>query len=255
MAVVDGQGAVDAAGFTVPPLVRFSALALEALREAREEIDALNVYPVPDGDTGTNLFLTFEAAADALTTSLREQGGEDTADLATTVAAYARGLLLGARGNSGVIMSQLLGALLRRIAHAGPADRSAAVLARAMQAATKAGYAAVGDPVEGTILTVARAASEAALDASARETARTGDVLEAASLAAREALELTPQQLEVLRRAGVVDAGGRGLCLVLDAAAAAFTGRHELREDVRRPHRPIPQPLTPVPSVITVEPR
>jgi uncharacterized protein len=248
VAVEHGQRADDAAGFTVPPLVRFSALALEALREAREEIDALNVYPVPDGDTGTNLFLTFGAAADALATSLRDQGGEDAADLATTVAAYARGLLLGARGNSGVIMSQLLGALLRRIAHAGPADRSAAVVAHGMQAATEAGYAAVGDPVEGTILTVARAASEAALTAATQDSARTGDVLEAASLAAREALERTPEQLEVLRRAGVVDAGGRGLCLVLDSAAAAFTGRHELREDVRRPHRPIPQPVAPVPS-------
>ncbi|QIK68580.1 DAK2 domain-containing protein [Nocardioides sp. HDW12B] len=217
---------------------RFSALATEALRTAREEIDALNVYPVPDGDTGTNLFLTFEAADDALREAL-EQGGPE---VARVVAAYTRGLLLGARGNSGVIMSQLVGALFRRIAAAGPDDRAATVVAEGMRAATAAGYAAVGDPVEGTMLTVARAASEAALAAAADPTHRTAQVFEAASRAAGEALDRTPEQLEVLRRSGVVDAGGRGLCLVLDAAAAAFTGRRELTADVRRPRRPLPAP-------------
>ncbi len=257
MGVVEDRAAERTVGFAVvEPLRRFSALATEALRSAREEIDALNVYPVPDGDTGTNLFLTFEAADDALREALETSATtgttSDAPDVARVVAAYTRGLLLGARGNSGVIMSQLVGALFRRIAAAGPDDRAAAVVAGGMEAATAAGYAAVGDPVEGTMLTVARAASEAALATAADPTSRTAQVFEAASRAAGEALERTPEQLEVLRRCGVVDAGGRGLCLVLDAAAAAFTGRRELTADVRRPRRPVPAPVDtsahPVPS-------
>ncbi len=238
---MEDRSAEQTVGFAVvEPLQRFSALATEALRTAREEIDALNVYPVPDGDTGTNLFLTFEAADDALQEALDPSAGSP--DVARVVAAYTRGLLLGARGNSGVIMSQLVGALFRRIAAAGPDERAAAVVAQGMQAATAAGYAAVGDPVEGTMLTVARAASEAALGSAADPAQRTAQVFEAASRAAGEALDRTPEQLEVLRRSGVVDAGGRGLCLVLDAAAAAFTGRRELTADVRRPRRPVPAP-------------
>ncbi len=216
------------AGFVVPPLVRFSRLVRDALREAREEIDALNVYPVPDGDTGTNLFLTFQAAHQALKASLEEQGGEESATLAPSVTAYARGLLLGARGNSGVIMSQLVGALFRRIAASGPGERAAAIFAGGMQEAVEAAYAAVGRPVEGTILSVARAAAEAAEVAVQDPTLRTAGVIEAAVAAAYDALARTPEQLEVLRRAGVVDAGGRGLCLVLEAALAAYTGRKEL---------------------------
>ena len=215
-------------GFVVPPLVRFSRLVRDALRDAREEIDALNVYPVPDGDTGTNLFLTFQAAHQALKASLEEQGGEDAATLAPSVAAYARGLLLGARGNSGVIMSQLVGALFRRIAASGPDERAAAIFAAGMGEAVEAAYSAVGRPVEGTILSVARAAAEAAAEAVVDPDRRTADVIEVAVAAAYDALERTPDQLEVLRRAGVVDAGGRGLCLVLEAALAAYTGRKEL---------------------------
>ena len=133
-----------------------------ALAAAREEIDALNVYPVPDGDTGTNMFLTVESARDAMVDALR-RSTRTTSGLA--MRAYSRGALLGARGNSGVILSQLVGALLRRIGQAGPDDRSAAVFAEGMALATEAAYAAVGKPVEGTILSVARAASEAAAEA------------------------------------------------------------------------------------------
>ena len=230
-------------GFALPPLVRFSALVLQALGDAREEIDALNVYPVPDGDTGTNLFLTFEAADRALRESLVEQGGEDAADLRPAVVAFARGLLLGARGNSGVIMSALVGGLFRRIGRADPDERAAGAFAEGLAAATEAAYAAVGTPVEGTILTVARAASEAAAEVVLDPAVRTADVLKAASRAAREALQRTPEQLEVLRNAGVVDAGGRGLCLVLDAAEAAFTGKRLLRRQEDRGRRSIPMPL------------
>jgi DAK2 domain fusion protein YloV len=236
-------------GFVVPPLVRFSRLVRDALREAREEIDALNVYPVPDGDTGTNLFLTFEAAHEALKTSLVEQGGEDAAALAPSVAAYARGLLLGARGNSGVIMSQLVGALFRRIATAGHDERAAAIFAAGMREATDAAYSAVGRPVEGTILSVARAASDAAAEAVQDPELRTAGVIEVAVGAAYDALARTPDQLEVLRRAGVVDAGGRGLCLVLEAALAAYTGRKELvSAGERRSHRSIALPVPNLPE-------
>jgi DAK2 domain fusion protein YloV len=225
-------------------LVRFAGLALDGLGRAREEIDALNVYPVPDGDTGTNLFLTFESAHEALHRSMDDQGGERAADLATALAAYSRGLLLGARGNSGVIMSQLVGALLRRIATAGPEERTAEVFAAGLAEATEASYAAVGQPVEGTILSVARAASEEALRLAADSSLRTGEVIAGACRAAREALARTPQQLAVLRDAGVVDAGGRGLCLVLDAAESAFTGRRELpdRDRTRRVIPVLPPP-------------
>ena len=233
-------------GLVLSTLVRFARLAVDALGRAREEIDALNVYPIPDGDTGTNLFLTFESAHEALHRSLEEQGGERAADPATALAAYSRGLLLGARGNSGVIMSQLVGALLRRIAAAAPDERTSEVFAEGLAEATEASYAAVGQPVEGTILSVARAASDEALRLAADPSRRTETVIEGACRAAREALARTPQQLEVLRQAGVVDAGGRGLCLVLDATESAFTGRRELPGERSRRVIPVlpPPPAT-----------
>ncbi len=238
---VTHSSSAEEEGLALPPLLRFSTLVVEALRAAREEIDALNVYPVPDGDTGTNLFLTFEAAEEALHTSLAEQGGEEAAELAPSIAAYARGLLLGARGNSGVIMSQLVGALFRRIAGASPEERAAEVFAAGMQEATVASYEAVAEPVEGTILTVARAATEAAVAAVQDPSVRSADVMAASRKAAEEALARTPEQLEVLRRAGVVDAGGRGLCVVLDCAEAAYTGRHELvQRDQTRSRKTLP---------------
>ncbi len=228
------------ATFDLPTVVRFADVALEALGAAREEIDALNVYPVPDGDTGTNLFLTLESARDAMFDRLE---AEPDADLRKALAAYSRGALLGARGNSGVIMSQLIGALLKRIGEAGPGDRSAVVFAEGMDRATEASYAAVGDPVEGTILTVARAASEAALDAAKVPGHRLGHVIRAAAAAAREALAHTPEQLKTLRDAGVVDAGGRGLCVVLDAAETAVTGRWSVQRPASLGVHAIPVPL------------
>src|SRR6201999_4465110 len=101
---------------TLAVVLRFVDVAVDALAEAREEIDALNVYPVPDGDTGTNMYLTMSAARDAL-----GEAADRDADLVSALAAFARGALLGARGNSGVILSQLLGALVARIGQAGPA--------------------------------------------------------------------------------------------------------------------------------------
>lgn len=215
-------------------LARFVDLATDALGAAREEIDALNVYPVPDGDTGTNLHLTVSAARDALTAA-REAG----ADRETALEALARGALVGARGNSGVVLSEMLGEVVRRIARTRPDERGAVVMADALTRAADAAWAAVGTPIEGTMLSVARAAADAAVERVADTEARTGDVLTAAAVAARAALARTPEQLDVLARAGVVDAGGRGLCVLLDAAETASTGR--------RPPRPPRGPQIPVP--------
>jgi fatty acid kinase len=229
------------ATFDLPTVLRFAETALEALGDAREEIDALNVYPVPDGDTGTNLFLTFESAHNAMLDALGSEAG--AGDLRAAFGAFARGAFLGARGSSGVIFSQLVGALCKRLSAAGPRDRSAVVLAEGMALATEASYAAVGDPVEGTILTVARAASDAAGRAAADPRNRVGHVVRAAARAAQEALAGTPGQLRALRDAGVVDAGGRGLCVVLDAADTALTGRRPVSRRVRLGAHAIPVPL------------
>ncbi|MGH3308891.1 MAG: DAK2 domain-containing protein, partial [Nocardioides sp.] len=142
----------------LPVVLRFVDLAADALAEAREEIDALNVYPVPDGDTGTNMYLTVSAARDALRDVVL---ADPSADLAAGLQAFRRGALLGARGNSGVILSEMLGAFAQRVGARGPGERNATVMAEAMTRASDASYAAVGEPVEGTILTVARAAAEA----------------------------------------------------------------------------------------------
>jgi DAK2 domain fusion protein YloV len=234
---VSGDGV---ATFDLPTVVRFAELALAALGEAREEIDALNVYPVPDGDTGTNLYLTFESARDAMLDALAD--GPEGGDLRLAMAAFARGALLGARGNSGVIFSQLVGAFCKRLAEAGPDDRSAVVFAEGLADATWASYAAVGKPVEGTILTVARAASDAAGRAARNERHRLAHIVRAAAASAREALERTPDQLQVLKDAGVVDAGGRGLCVVLDAAETAVTGKRGVSEPPSLGVRAIPRP-------------
>jgi DAK2 domain fusion protein YloV len=226
-------------GIELGVVQRFVDVAVDALAEAREEIDALNVYPVPDGDTGTNMYLTMSAARDAIQAAVAQQ-----ADLATALVALRRGALLGARGNSGVILSQMLGALAARISRATGAERNAVVMAEAMVEATDASYAAVGRPVEGTILTVARAAADAAVRRAAEPRARARDVFAAAAAAAREALEHTPEQLEQLRAAGVVDAGGRGLCVVLDAAESVLTGRRRIgrRPGIGTPTIPVPSP-------------
>jgi DAK2 domain fusion protein YloV len=233
------------ATFDLPTVLRFADLALVALGDAREEIDALNVYPVPDGDTGTNLFLTFEAARTALLDAVGGAAVESPApaDLRTALTAFARGALLGARGNSGVILSSLVGALSKRLAEAGADDRSALVFADGLALATQAAYSAVGRPVEGTILSVAQAASDAAVLSAQVPDHRLGHVVRAAAGAAREALARTPEQLQVLADAGVVDAGGRGLCVILDAAETAVTGRRPVGGHAPLGTHAIPVPL------------
>jgi DAK2 domain fusion protein YloV len=217
-------------------VLRFVDIAVDALSEAREEIDALNVFPVPDGDTGTNMYLTVSAARDAVR---QATGGDAEADRGQALVAFARGALLGARGNSGVILSEMLGAIARRVGRSTPAERNADVMAEALHEATEASYRAVGVPVEGTMLTVARAASEAARARAGQPDARARDVFTSAARAAREALAHTPEQLEVLRDAGVVDAGGRGVSVILDAAETVLTGRRPVavtRGTIHVPH-------------------
>src|SRR6187431_3177740 len=158
------------ASITLGAVLRFVDIAVDALAEAREEIDALNVYPVPDGDTGTNMYLTVSAARDAVREAT---GGDAEAELVPALEAFSRGALLGARGNSGVVLSAMLGAVARRIAQAGP------------------------------------------------------------------------EQLQVLRDAGVVDAGGRGVSVILDAAETVLTGRRPVPVTSPLGSRNIPIPTTP----------
>ncbi|RYB96242.1 DAK2 domain-containing protein [Nocardioides glacieisoli] len=212
-------------GITLDAVARFVDIATDALSEAREEIDALNVYPVPDGDTGTNMFLTVSAARDELRAA---RAADPDLGLEEGMALLARAALMGARGNSGVILSQMLRAYVTHLAGADGEQPRARTIAAAMSSATDASYAAVGTPVEGTILTVARAASDAALASAEGGHARARDVFTAAAAAARAALSKTPEQLDVLAQAGVVDAGGRGLTVVLDAVETTATGRRPM---------------------------
>ena len=222
--------------FDLTAFVHFVELATDALAEAREEIDALNVYPVPDGDTGTNMFLTLQAGRDALHESVAAG-----ADISTALKALSRGSLLGARGNSGVILSQLLGALAERIRKAQPDERRSVVLAEALRDGADASYAAVGTPVEGTILSVMRAAADAAMINA--PDFRTAATIGAAAEAARVALARTPQQLKLLADSGVVDAGGRGLVVVFEAAETALTGRRRVEPTPARGVHRVPVPL------------
>ena len=217
-------------------LRRWADLTLQALGAAREEIDALNVYPVPDGDTGTNLYLTFEAARAELYSA-------DPVDERTAWEAMSKGALLGARGNSGVILSQLLRAGARKLVEADELD--ARQLADALVVAADAAYESVGDPVEGTILTVARAAADAARAAAGGDGDSLARTIRAATEAAREALAHTPEQLETLRRAGVVDAGGRGLVVILEACETAVPGKRPVTESAAMGSHLIPMPATP----------
>jgi DAK2 domain fusion protein YloV len=225
--------------FDLGVFLRFADLATERLGDACEEINALNVYPVPDGDTGTNMFLTMSAARDGL---VKATGGDPEGDLLAGLQGFTKEALLGARGNSGVILAQLLGGFATYVAHAAPTMRAPLLWAKALETATNASYAAVGVPVEGTILTVARAASEAALAASVHPEHRLGLVVTRASDEARKALELTPEQLPLLKAAGVVDAGGRGLVVILDAVATAVTGRVIVEDKRHRRAIPVPMP-------------
>ena len=212
--------------------------ALSALGDARLDIDALNVFPVPDGDTGTNLYLTMESACQSVEQCWTDAPeGPPAGDAAR---AMSLGALMGARGNSGVILSQILrgtSEVLSGLPDGQVLDGAA--VQRLLARAADLGYEAVARPVEGTILTVARAAADAAQAVVQTGTADAADALAAAADGAREALARTPDMLESLRLAGVVDAGGRGLVVVLDALVEAVTGVHRVDLGV---HVPLPRP-------------
>tara|TARA_B100001146_G_scaffold141110_1_gene123719 strand:+ start:1596 stop:3197 length:1602 start_codon:yes stop_codon:yes gene_type:complete len=190
----------------------------DALATHREVLNLLNVYPVPDGDTGSNMAMT----ADSVVAELDGLDDGTVAEMAQVTVAISHGSLMGARGNSGVILSQVLRGLSGVFADAGAVDGR--VLADGLAAASTAAYAAVMRPVEGTILTVVRESAAAAVVAADSG----GDLLvvaESARAVGGESLARTPDLLPVLADAGVVDAGGSGFLLLLDAVLTAVDGR------------------------------
>ena len=188
--------------------------ALTSLERNRQRVDDLNVYPVPDGDTGTNLTMTARAVVDELDATTTE-------DRAGLVKEVTRAALMGARGNSGVILSQIIRGAAETLRTNGEVDT--ATLARAFRSASDAAYRAVRQPVEGTMLSVIREMAEEGESAG-------GEGLTKPELLARivrrgeDAVARTPEQLEVLREAGVVDAGGAGLLEIVRGLAATAAG-------------------------------
>ncbi|MCS7351361.1 MAG: DAK2 domain-containing protein [Anaerolineae bacterium] len=188
--------------------------ALLWLRRHHELVNALNVFPVPDGDTGTNMLLTMEAA-------WQEIAGMPDHEVGALLQRVARGALMGARGNSGVILSQIWRGMAQVIDHRPTI--TAEDLALALQEAARTAYRGVMKPVEGTILTVIREASEEAIGA----VQRGGDLMEVMEQVvrrAREAVRRTPDLLPVLKAAGVVDSGGQGLYLILEGMLRCLKG-------------------------------
>ena len=214
-------GALILYDLSMPVLEQFGADALretvitfrDTMRAHQEGINRLNVYPVPDGDTGTNMTRTLDAV-------VAELEGAD-AGLETTCEAISHGSLMGARGNSGVILSQILRGLAATMRTNTPP--TASKVADALKAASVAAYEAVLKPIEGTILTVVRETADAAQRA-AHDGATLAAMLHVARAAGRTALANTPEQLPVLKDAGVVDAGGAGFLLLMDSALHVVDG-------------------------------
>jgi DAK2 domain fusion protein YloV len=184
------------------------------LRQHQEEINALNVFPVPDGDTGTNMVLTMQSAWE-------EVASVDENNVGKVAHRVAHGALMGARGNSGVILSQIWRGMARHLDN--KEWLTASDLAAALEEGVRTAYKGVIRPVEGTILTVAREAAEEATLAAGRTT-DLSVVLERAVRRAWDALARTPDLLPVLAEAGVVDAGGQGLCVILEGMMRALRG-------------------------------
>ncbi|WP_156165119.1 DAK2 domain-containing protein [Demequina silvatica] len=203
-------------------LRRWLGSGMDAVRHSRGRLDAINVFPVADADTGTNVYLTLQEGNRAVARLPADASHRDVA------AAFARGALMGARGNSGVILSQYLSALLRVIDSKGGLESvDARGLSLALGRAAEAAYAAVGAPVEGTILSVARAAARSA-NASATGGGSREQVIVAAVDGARDGLKRTTEQLPSARAAGVVDAGAAALVLQLEMLAEAIAGEGAL---------------------------
>ncbi|PRY63245.1 hypothetical protein BCF74_10278 [Knoellia remsis] len=202
---------------------QWAALTRAAFAARRTEIDELNVFPVPDGDTGTNLYLTMDAALSEVRRVHAAEGILGTASLVEEARTLARALLMSARGNSGVIVSQLVSGMTAVVLDENLTEVDGPALARAMERGAALARASVAHPQEGTILSVADAAAQAATRRAA-DGGAAADVAEAAATAAAEALERTPDQLDTLARAGVVDAGGAGAVLMLESLHRVLTG-------------------------------
>jgi len=212
------------------------ATATSWLEKSASDIDALNVFPVPDGDTGTNMLLTMRS-------SVEEAYQATDLSASLTVQALARGALMGARGNSGVILSQIWSGLSRGLQEKksfGGSD-----LAEALEQASTMAYQGISNPVEGTILTVIKDTAAAAQAQVASGNDDLISVMEAAVNAANESVANTPTLLPVLREAGVVDAGGQGLYTILEGVLRYLRGETELMQ-FRRPQMitsNIPKPV------------
>ncbi len=190
-------------------------LGAQTLQAHRAEVDALNVFPVPDGDTGTNMHLTVQSAA-------AEVERLDSVSIAKVADAVAMGSLMGARGNSGVILSQLFRGFAKGVE--GKEKITTTEFARALQEGVNTAYKAVMRPVEGTILTVAKEAAKQAVT-SAKQHKTFAKVMHDVRDKAQEALDKTPTLLPILKQAGVVDAGGAGLLRIYDGFVAALDGK------------------------------
>ncbi len=216
---------VQANSISGQDLKEMMAASTEWLEKSAADIDALNVFPVPDGDTGTNMLLTMR--------STLEEAYRAPDDSASGVAqAMARGALIGARGNSGVILSQIWGGLAQSLA--GKESITGSDLAEALSQASVVAYKGLSNPVEGTILTVIREAAAAAQEHAADVSDDVISVMEATVNTAKESVANTPTLLPVLMEAGVVDAGGQGLYTILEGALHYLKGEIEQLK-LRRP--------------------
>jgi DAK2 domain fusion protein YloV len=196
------------------PLFKQALLgSLNWLATNYEEVNRLNVFPVPDGDTGTNMLLTLQSAVE----DIKESNAAEVSKIAKLA---SHGSLMGARGNSGVILSQIFRGFARAVE--GKSSLTPRELAVAFEEAANAAYRAVNKPTEGTILTVAREAGRSAAAAAGDDDATVPSVIAAAAAGARAAVLKTPSQLQILRDAGVVDAGGFGLQIILEGMLKTF---------------------------------
>ena len=195
-------------------LAKMIDLGSKNLAKNAEKINSLNVFPVPDGDTGTNMNLSMSSGAKETAANVVENIGE-------LGKSFSKGLLMGARGNSGVILSQLFRGMTQHIA--GKSEIDAKEFAAAIQNGVSIAYKAIIKPVEGTILTVAREAAEAGVKA-AENTTSIIEVMDAIYLEAQESLKRTPELLPILKEVGVVDSGGQGLVCVYQGFVAALKG-------------------------------
>ena len=195
-------------------LAKMIDLGSKNLAKNAEKINSLNVFPVPDGDTGTNMNLSMSSGAKETAANVVENIGE-------LGKSFSKGLLMGARGNSGVILSQLFRGMSQHIA--GKSEIDAKEFAAAIQNGVSIAYKAIIKPVEGTILTVAREAAEAGVKA-AENTTSIIEVMDAIYLEAQESLKRTPELLPILKEVGVVDSGGQGLVCVYQGFIAALKG-------------------------------